>query len=264
MRAMALQAVPYYDSLMARGFFSLILAVWFGRRQRLSLFPKSPKTQALRALLAGLALAFFTISYNWLTASAVSVLSNVDVPLLLILGPTIGVKSSISTRSLAFLSICFLIYYVSGLEAHPDLYKGLATLGIGSLLLCFGYLFIKKSMEDENEAITIIVPSVAILFYGLLIRFANHDLHFAWDSRFAIEAILSGASMFTAYYSTMRLYSLTDLASAEFPTLLSSIAIQPLESLILDVPIRLSYLVSSVGFVAAIYFILCRKEVSSS
>jgi drug/metabolite transporter (DMT)-like permease len=255
-RSLALQGLPYYHSLSSRGFFCLLLVIGFGRFKQQSLIPKALKVQIFRALLAGLALSFFTLSYNWLTASAVAVLSNIDVPLLIVLAPFLGMKASGKTRGLSLISISFLVCYVSSLEAQPNLQLGLATLGIGSVLLCFGYLFIKKSMAEENEAVTIAVPSLAIIFYGIVQGLFSDVATSTITAQMVLEAFFSGVGMFFAYYATMKLYSLTDLASAEFPTLISSIVIQPLEYLFLDSAVELTYLLSSIGFVLITFWIM--------
>jgi hypothetical protein len=253
---MALKGVPYYHSLSSRGIFCLLIVVGFALHKNLSLLPKSLKIQSVRGLLAGLALSSFTLSYNWLSASSISVLSNIDVPLLLALGPSIGIPAKRSTRLMALISISFLIIYVYVMEPEPNLHLGIMLLSLGSLLLCLGYLFIRKSMKEENEAVTILVPSIAIIVYGLVQNMYSSDLGPIWDMSTYVLSFLSGASMFGAYYVTMRLYSITDLASAEFPTLLSSIIIQPVEALFLNEDIKMSHLILSLLFISAVYLIL--------
>lgn len=258
-RSLALAGVPYAHNLLWRGVVCLLLVIGFAKARtkarRLTLKPKSIKKQLLRAIVAGLALSFFTLSYSWLTASAVAVLSNIDVPLLWVLGPLICIPASYKTRGLAVVSIAFLGVYIGSLEATPGLFYGLTTLGIGSVLLCFGYLFIKKSMTEENEAITILVPALAIIVYGFVQSLWGEWLLVVTPS-IALQIVVSGASMFGAYYATMRLYEMTDLVSAEFPTLLASIIIQPLEAMLLGAPVQPIYFAASVGFVSLIYFVL--------
>jgi drug/metabolite transporter (DMT)-like permease len=166
------------------------------------------------------------------------------------------VRTDFQTRGLATLSILFLVAYVTAMNFDRDTLLGLGALSLGTLLLCFGYFFIKKSMADENEAVTILTPSLAIVVFGLAQGAAGAGFSFPFTPQALSEAAISGASMFVAYYATMRLYEMTDIANAEFPTLLSAIAIQPLENLILNEPIRTPYFLSSVGFVVTIYFIL--------
>jgi hypothetical protein len=235
----------------------------FAHKQDLTLRPKSMKTQFFRALLAGFALTLFSMSYNWLTASTVSVLSNIDVPLLVVLGPLVGIKASLRTRIFSLISISFLLWYVLGLEFQLHLFYGLTSLMSACLLLCFGYYYIQKSMKEENPAITIMVPSLAIIFYGLLQKAGISTVASTWSPELILLDILSGMAMFSAYIATMKLYKLTDLASAEFPTLIPSLVIQPVEAIILNVPMQANYILPSLGFVIMTYFILTSQHKAS-
>ena len=253
LRYLALSGVSYGTSLLSRGLACAVLVILFAALRGHSLRPKKFGPQLIRALVAGLALSFFTMSYKWLSASAIAVLSNVDVPFLVVLGPVVGISSHWRTRLLALLSISFLIWFVSGLEMQTHLIYGLSSVLLGTFLLCFGYFFIKRSMRVENEAVTILVPSLAIIVYG----FFQSEGEIVMDVLpFLFVSVLSGASMFFAYYATMRLYEQTDLATAEFPTLLASLVIQPLEALFLHAPLQFSYVLSSLGFVIMIYILL--------
>ncbi len=256
LRLSAVNGVSTADALVMRGIFSLGFVILFANFKGLSLRPRSLRAQAIRAVVAGLALTFFTLSYEWLSASAVSVLSNVDIPFLLILGPLVGVKTNLRTQALAILSVLFLVLYVTGMKVESGTWLGLGSLGLGTLLLCFGYFFIKKSMSDENEAITILTPSLAIIVFGIVEGAVHGGFAVPFSLQAVVEAAASGASMFGAYYATMRLYEVTDIANAEFPTLLSAVAIQPLEAVFLSEPLKPTYLLSSVAFVVTIYFIL--------
>jgi drug/metabolite transporter (DMT)-like permease len=262
-RSLSLKDVPYYDSLLSRGVFCLFCVILFSQIKGISLRPKSVKTQVFRAAIAGLALSLFTLSYKWLTASTVFVLSNIDVPLLVILGSWVGVRSSLKIRLLSLFSILFLVIYILSLEPQKGLLLGLSSLGTACLLLCFGYYFIKRSMHEENEAVTILTPALAILFYGLVEHLVWGTQGPSWTLPIFIEALLSGASMFVAYYATMKLYLITDIATAEFPTLISSILIQPLEAVFLKNPMELPYLLSTIAFVFVIYRILILQNRST-
>jgi len=263
-RSLAIKGLPYYDSLSSRGLFCLLLVFIFSRHKKLTLIPKSIKNQIFRACIAGLALSLFTLSYKWLSASTVAVLSNVDVPLLVLLGSSVGIRSSFKIKILSLTSILLLVFYMRGLEQQSDLYLGLMSLGSGCLLLCFGYYFIKRSMEEENEAITILTPALAVLVFGLLQRALTKESSVSWNTFMVFESFLAGVGMFGAYYATMRLYEITDIATAEFPTLISSIVIQPLEAMFLHSSIQTPYLLSSVVFVGIVYYILRLENHSDS
>ncbi len=256
MRILAVKGISVSDSMLLRGLSCLGLTIIFARRRRLSLRPKSMRTQVIRAGIAGLALSFFSLSYLWLSASAVAVLSNIDVPLLAVLGPLIGIRSSRRTRVLSALTISFLVFYISSIESEGQLVWGLTSLLFGTFLLCFGYVFIKKTMNDENEAITILVPSIAIIAFALAeILVAGASIQ-AWTPLLVCLGFVSGLGMFGAYIATMRLYKITDIVSAEFPTLISAIVIQPIEAVFLGEKLKATYILSSLGFVVMTYFIM--------
>lgn len=270
MRGLALQGIPVSESLIFRGVICLLLVFGWAFYRNISLIPKSIKTQFLRALIAGLALSFFSISYNWLSASAVSVLSNIDVPMLILLGSLVGQVSSFRSKLLSLVSIVLLVIYGTNIHHEKNWLLGVSILGSGIFLLCFGYYFIKKSMNDENRVITILTPSLDIIFYGFLQLAISTPLSFslsysmswsrAWDFDSILLATLSGVGMFGAYYSTMELYAQTDIATAEFPTLISALAIQPLESLWFHQDFILHDFFISFLFVITTYFILTNEK----
>ena len=255
-RYIALHSIPLSESLVVRGFVCLAMVVGWARYRSLSLRPKFVKTQIVRAAIAGLALSFFSMSYNWLSASSVAMLSNIDVPMLVILGSLVGQASSLKTKLLSLLSIVLLVIYGSHVQHEPQWVLGLATLGLGLFLLCFGYYFIKKSMNEENRAITVLTPAVAIIVYGGLQKFTEVSSLGTWDLTILMVTVISAVGMFGAYYATMKLYALTDIAMAEFPTLLSSLAIQPLEYLLFNEPLMPSQFFLSFLFVGCTYLIL--------
>lgn len=255
-RHLAVSGVPLSESLVLRGFVSLVMVVTWARVQKMSLKPKSIKTQTIRAFIAGLALTFFSLSYNWLSASTISVLSNIDVPLIVILGALVGQSSSSRAKLLSAVSILFLILYGLKVQGQPRWILGLTTLMIGLFLLCFGYYFIKKSMTEENKAITILTPSLAIIVYGLLQIDIVGDVRSVWTTETIRVGIISGIGMFGAYYTTMKLYEQTDIATAEFPALISSLAIQPLELVFFNEPMSAMNFLLTLAFIVCTYFIL--------
>lgn len=256
MRFLAMSGISAGESLVTRGVGCLLVVVFFSYKHGLSLKIKAPSTQMRRALIAGLALTCYTLCYSSLSASAVSTLSNIDVPLLLVLGPIVGVKAAKRVQVAAVVAIFFLVWFVYGIEKNPEVWRGLALLLVGTVLLCFGYWFIKQSMTEENEAVTILVPALAILAYGLAQWLMDGSKLSHWNLSQAFAASGSGICMFLAYHSTMKLYQVTDIATAEFPTLISSLLIQPIEMLILDAQPHFIYVASTLGFVVTTYVIL--------
>ncbi len=266
-RSLAIEGVPLSISLIIRGLVCLVLVLGWALKNNWDLNPKNLKSQIFRAFLAGLSLTLYTLSYKWLSASAISVLSNVDVPLMIVLAPIFGIVANKNVRFLSGFSILFLLWYVASLERDETLVVGLGVLGVALTLLCFGYLFIKRSMGEENPAVTILTPSLAIGVFGIgefifenISLTTKHGGTGPLTSALIFQMCIAGISMFVAYVATMRLYGLTDLATAEFPTLLASLVIQPLELFFLGEQLRLEYFLSSLGFVLVLFLILRQQR----
>lgn len=262
LRAIATSGVSVSESLVLRGLSCVLVVAFYAYTKKLSLLPNQPRTQMLRAFLAGLALSAISLSYLWLTASTIAMLSIIDVPLLVVLGPIVGVRTSLAVRALALLAIGILIWFITNLDVQTNLTYGLTALISGVLLLCFGYLMIKKSMGQENAAVTVLTPALALMAFGIVQRLL-HSSATPWTINMLAVAAVAGLCMFGAYYATMRLYEHADLALAEFPTLLASLAIQPLEAALLREPMHLSYLICSVCFIAVVATLLRIRHFSS-
>lgn len=249
MKALSESGVSDGGILWSRGLVCLLCVFGFAKKKRLSLRPKSLKNQSLRALIAGLALTFFTMSYRYLSASAVAVLSNIDIPILLLIGPAVAGKAKRSVRMLSIVAILVLMATITRMEWTTGVFYGIAILTVASALLCFGYVFIRKSMLDENAAITILTPALAIIVYGSVLDMNSVHIAAGLDPKILAWMSLSGVSMFLAYWTTMKLYDQVDIALAEFPTLLAAILIQPLEWLVLGNHFDPIYFAISTAFV---------------
>ncbi len=255
-RSLALNGIPLSESLIVRGLVCSLVTITWAHAKNLSLVPKSIKTQVFRALIAGLALSLFSLSYNWLSASTIAVLSNIDVPLLVILGSMVGTSSRLRAKVLSLLSIMFLVFYGLNIQEQSHWVYGLSTLSLGLLLLCFGYYFIKKSMSEENRAITVLTPSIAIIVYGFFQTGFDDPIILGWTASTITTCILSGVGMFGAYYATMKLYDITDIAMAEFPTLIASLAIQPIEAFLFHETLVPKQVLLTIAFIGSTYYIL--------
>lgn len=255
-RHLAVIGIALSESLFLRGVICLLIVIAWAQYWRLSLVPKYIVTQIYRAIIAGLALTFFSMSYNWLSASTVAVLSNMDIPLLLILGSAVGQPSSLKVKVLSIISIILLVFYGLETQRQSNWVYGIGTLSMGLFLLCFGYFFIKKSMQEENRAITILTPSLALIVYGFLQKIYDNPVTMTWTQPAVWSGIVAGIGMFGAYYATMKLYSIADIATAEFPTLVASVVIQPVEWILFKERLIFSQIVLTIIFVAITYLIL--------
>lgn len=262
LRGIALGGVSLGSGLLFRGLSCLLLVLLFAKFRGFALWPRLPGAQLVRALVAGLALTLITKSYESLSAASVSVLGNVDVPLILVLGSLVGQPVRRRDQVIAAGALAILFAYVLTLEGGRQIFEGVFYLFMGSVLLCFGYHFIQKSMKEENPAITILTPSISIAVFGFIQLFLRDEGLSQLGSQGALTfmnltlLILSGLMMFLTYLVTMKLYELVSIAEAEIPSLLTVILVQPLEFYLFNEVPQAMTIVITLGFLALLYFLV--------
>lgn len=257
-RVLALREVSYEESLFFKGLSCLGLILFFALKNNISLIPKNYKLQFVRFLLAGTSLGLFTLSYNYLSATGVATLSNIDIPVILLLGFFWGTRASKKTvlASITTIALVIILAFLSEATSQENQIKGSILVIFSSLLICLGYFLINESMKLENELMVILTPTLGIIVYALVIRFSDSTIPATSVVLAMFSAIntpnaevfqnillfsASGASMFGAYIFTMKLYQLLDISLAEFPTLLSTLLIQPVEYFLIGEKFNLSY-----------------------
>ena len=277
-RILALKQISYGESLLFKGLSCLGLILLFAFKNNTSLIPKNGKLQFLRFLLSGTSLGLFTLSYNYLSATGVATLSNIDIPVILLLGFFWGVRASKKTvlASITTIFLVIILAFMSEATLQENQIKGSILVIFSSLLICLGYFLINESMKLENELMVILTPTLGIIAYGLLIKLSPSLLI---SSTFPATAVIpaifsklntpttevlqnillyltSGASMFGAYIFTMKLYKLLDISLAEFPTLLSTLLIQPVEYFLIGEKFNLSYFLITLIIIVFVIILL--------
>ncbi|NUM57222.1 MAG: hypothetical protein HUU56_01245 [Bdellovibrionaceae bacterium] len=272
-RVLALREVSYEESLFFKGLSCLGLILFFAFKNNISLIPKNYKLQFVRFLLAGTSLGLFTLSYNYLSATGVATLSNIDIPVILLLGFFWGTRASKKTvlASVTTIALVIILAFLSEATSQENQIKGSILVIFSSLLICLGYFLINESMKLENELMVILTPTLGIIVYALVIRFSDSTIPATSVVLAMFSAIntpnaevfqnillfsASGASMFGAYIFTMKLYQLLDISLAEFPTLLSTLLIQPVEYFLIGEKFNLSYFLITLIIIVFVLILL--------
>lgn len=214
-----------HELLILSGLGSLVCVVLQSMKYSHSLNPQNKRKQFFRALLAGGALYLITASYEHLSATSVSLVSRTDLALLILLGPLAQVPSKLLHRVGAAVAILFILGFI-GLR---DEFRGVLMAFSGTVAITAGYLFIKASMKEENTSVSILTPSLAILAFGSVIAATASGPFLNARPWVILGGVVLGALMFLIYRLTMKMYALMDIASAEYPTLVASGLMLPLE-----------------------------------
>lgn len=224
-----------------------LLYSWFSKQ---SLVPKRILKQSARAAVAGLALYLLTKSYAHLNATSVSLIGRADLGILIVLGPMIKVPSLPVHRVLAVLIMLFTLLFLGIDSQTGDGWIGLALAFSGTIIITIGYLLIKESMKDENEAVGILTPALAVMAYGLGGSFLSDS---ALVTSLSFELLLCGIGlgclMFFLYRLTFKMYRQFDIATAEYPTLIATGLMLPMEMYFFEVHFSLSYILAIVIFI---------------
>jgi hypothetical protein len=236
LKYLAVLALPAPTTLCYRGLGCALVATAVGLRTRTSLLPKFPREQAVRFLIAGASLYLLTQSFFYARASTVGWISRLDTALLIWLGPLAGSETSTVRRLLAGTLVAGAIVAGMTLRADGESLWGycLALLATGGLTT--GYILMKRTGTKETTPVVALVAALALLFFGATLG----GLAQRPDPR-VLGALLSGICMYTIYDLTLRLYRRMDIAMAEYPTLLSAAIVIPLENLLLNTPLDVTY-----------------------
>lgn len=238
------QGLKGFEILILSGIGCLGIVLIHSMKHNHSLRPKNLKKQLLRALIAGAALYLVTTSYQYLSATSVSLVSRTDLAMLLVLGPLIQVPSNKRQRFLACLGIVLILAFIGLID---DM-QGMLMAFSGTVLITIGYLFIKVSMKEENESVSILTPSLSVLIYGVGVGAISDGAVFTSDPWLIVSGLSLGALMFLLYRLTIKMYSIMDIASAEYPTLLASGLMLPFEALFLGTHFSLTHIILVVTF----------------
>ncbi len=231
----AVQGLSTEQTLFFRGSGALFCCVIASRWNRASLVPRYPKPQLVRFLLAGLSLFLIAESYHYAHASTVAVLSRLDIPLLLVLGPLAGEATGRNKSVLAMGLVVAQFYFAWAARDVGESLSGYALASLGTLGLSLGYLLMKKTGSRENVHVVAGVAAAALVFYssvGIALRGGTLATGSLTGILFAIA---SGCLMYAIYDLTLRLYRRYGVALAEYPTLFAVLLILPVEMALLQI-----------------------------
>jgi hypothetical protein len=225
LRYLGIHDFPAPASMGLRALSCLIFTLIYSNAKEHSLRPKQPRFQLFRAVLGAFSLLAIITSYHYIHASTVTMLQRLDLLILCIFGFHVSAgKSKLHVWAIIF---CFAL--VSFLLKDPtEQIAGYLLACIGATGLACGYMMMKKSQASENFSITIMVPSLSCIVLGIALgptAFAQ-----SLTDPLATFAYASGATMFVTYYLTLKLFERMNIATAEFPTLLATTLVMPLET----------------------------------
>jgi len=181
--------------------------------------PANPGLQIIRLFNTGVALFLLLESYKTLSAATVSLLSRLDIPLVIIFSIVTGKKKSIHQVFFSFLVIGMVAFFTWKANLINETTIGFAY-GIGSVfLLSISYLILKKSVETENPFMLASIASIGGLLVGITIMAIRHKQFIIdWEDSWIFIAI--SVITIVLFYIGSILYKMYTVEKARVPYVL--------------------------------------------
>lgn len=253
LRILGQLGVPSEEALIGRGMTCMICSIIGGMIFGENLLPSMFKPQIARFFFAGFGLWATIESYHHARASEIALISRLDMPVIILLGFLINLKSTTFQKvSSVFLIACI----ATSLLIFTDQYStflGLALSATGTLLLTLSYLLLSYTSKIESAAIVSLTPALSCLAFGFFISLRSGK-EFNYSSTAIFLTFLSGLLMYLSYRTLRHLYRRFHFLKAQVAYLLIPLVSIPIDLLADKKPFRpleyISFLVISIGVLA--------------
>lgn len=212
--------VKGYVVLFFRAIIALILSVSFGIYRKETFIPNRLRVQGVRLFTSGLSLILIFQSFSYLSATSVSLIQRMDIPLVIFTGVFFRGINKASKYVLSIIScviVLLLIFFSKTLDEDPI---GYLLCLAGVVLVSISYHFVKKTVEHENNTILLNTTCLScILFTSILGYFYGFQTSFSLIQ--VIYIVITGVSMFCMYQLLAGLYRKYNPETAQYPALIS-------------------------------------------
>ncbi|WP_205748167.1 DMT family transporter [Dyadobacter luticola] len=217
--------------LFYRGSSALILGIFIPIFTGRSLWPESVKPQIIRLCLNGIASYLVIISFSYLSASTVVLVSRTDVPILIFFSIISGAKKSDLQFWLSFWAVAIIIFLVFDAKFIDEEPIGFLYAFGGVAFTSVGYMLVKNSSKRENIYVISNVFSLSNLLLGaLIITLTNGS--FAISSKTYWIFLLSAVSQICVYSLGIALYKWYNIERARIPFIIAGLFVMILEMIV--------------------------------
>jgi hypothetical protein len=226
------QGVSTAQALIVRGAVCSLLAIAVATGLGEAILPKHIKHQFIRFINAGFVLAALMASYHFISATSVSLISRMDIPIMVVAATSLGCNSNTFQRVLAYctLGLTGLFIFVS---SHNESTFGYFLAISGVVANVIGYVFLQTSVNSESPAVVALVPGIASVVFGLSIGIAT-KVSIVWSAKENGVLVCTGVAMYLMYKISIGLYKSLSLIGAQYPTILIPALSMPLEAWIMN------------------------------
>lgn len=217
--------------LFYRGGFTLLLTIVYARYKKQTLVPTDIKAQALRFITTGGSLLLALFSFNYLSAGTVSLLSRLDIPVLVLFSVLLKKSKHWFQIALSLLVIGAVLFLTIDPNFIDEDRNGFLLI-FGSIgMVAIGYLTVHRGSNTESIPALINVSSMSCLFFGgLLMIFYRYEWVIAFENVAMI--IISSFINIALFYLTIARYKAYSPEKALLPFVLAILSTSVFEMII--------------------------------
>lgn len=225
------------------------------------ILPKNARYQFFRLFVTGGAWFFATLSFKYLNAGTISIISKVNTPLMIIVASFIGVFYSKKQIRLSYLTVVLFFVFAIWNRNPNDHFLGYIFFSIALVFVIIEYIMLKDSTQKENMYIVAATPSISCFLIGLLGVCFQESAFQALTSFTGFLVFLNGIVMYLFYRLSIYRYRILPLGLSELPALLASYVIIFGERTLFGVQHSVGYILFLVLVtVLLLYIFTLRKE----
>ena len=208
------------------------------------------KLQCKRVFWVSISSIFAFAVFKYLSPTIISIGVKMTFPLLVILSRFLKTDYSGKERLVAWGTICVLfLFFILTIREGADLF-GLTLLGLAILSMVGEFQTLSFSIHADNPALVCFAPSFGLVLVGLLLAgIGQGDISFPALMEGSM-LFVCGLCLFFIYYTAKSRYTLLPPGLAEYPTLLATLFVWPVDAYFLGSIISERVLLT--GFIAII------------
>jgi|GEM_PF-2435819 len=217
--------------MAGRGSIALVLGLVLALVKGQQLLPNRWRPQIARFFITGMASYLTILSYRYLSAASVSLINQLDVPLIIFASVALGQKKTAPQFWLSFWTVLVVLYLVIDARFIDEESLGFIYALISVGLVCTGYFLVKRAINHENTFVICNVFSLSnVVFGGVLMLVTNEvPVFYIKDAWIFITGALSQVSL---YMLAVVLYRWFPVEKTRLPYVLATVFVLVLEMLV--------------------------------
>lgn len=214
--------------MLSRGSMALVLGMAIALIKKQPLLPNHWRPQIVRFFLTGTAAYLAIVAYQYLSAATVSLIYQLDVPIVIFISAFGGQKKSPLQFWLSLWTVLTVLYLAVDARFIDEEPEGFLFAIVSVCMVCVGYFLVKKASVRENAFMISNVFSLSNVVFGLALLLINRQA-FRMDAAHVWIFVVGAVSQVSLYLLAVQLYRWFDIEKTRLPYVLATVFILIME-----------------------------------